>query len=137
MGGQLMSDEPLRAERSLPELLSELTGDMTRLFRDEVELAKEELKQEGRKAGQAGAAFGGAAVIGLLAGVALVLFLGFALDSFLPTWLAFLIVTIVLGAVAAVLGMQGRTKVQEIDPAPEQTIETLKEDAQWLSERRS
>lgn len=132
-----MSDEPLRAERTLPELLSELTGDMTRLFRDEVELAKEELKQEGRKAGQAGAAFGGAAVVGLLAGVALVLFLGFALDSFLPTWLAFLIVTIVLGAVAAVLGMQGRTKVQEIDPAPEQTIETLKEDAQWLSERRS
>jgi F0F1-type ATP synthase assembly protein I len=66
-----------------------------------------------------------------------VLFLGFALDSFLPTWLAFLIVTIVLGAVAAVLGMQGKNKVQDIDPAPEQTIETLKEDAQWLSERRS
>lgn len=129
--------EPLRAERSLPELLSELSGDMTRLFRDEVELAKEELKQEGRKAGKAGAAFGGAAVIGLLAGVAAVLFLGFALDSFLPTWLAFLIVTIVLGAVAAVLGIQGRNKVQEIDPAPEQTIGTLKEDAQWLSERRS
>ena len=132
-----MSDGPLRAERSLPELLSELTGDMTRLFRDEVELAKEELKQEGRKAGQAGAAFGGAAVVGLLAGVALVLFLGFALDSFLPTWLAFLIVTIVLGAIAAVLGMQGKNKVQAIEPAPEQTIETLKEDAQWLSERRS
>jgi F0F1-type ATP synthase assembly protein I len=129
--------EPLRAERSLPELLSELTGDMTRLFRNEVELAKEELKTEGRKAGKAGAAFGGAAVVGLLAGVAAVMFLGFALDSFLPTWLAFLIVTILLGAVAAVLGIQGRNKVQEIDPAPEQTIETLKEDAQWLSERRS
>jgi F0F1-type ATP synthase assembly protein I len=130
-------DEPLRAERSLPELLSELTGDMAQLFRDEVELAKEELKVEGQKVGKAGAAFGGAAVAGLLAGVALVLFLGFALDSFLPTWLAFLIVTIVLGGVAAVLGMQGRNRVQEIDPAPEQTIETLKEDAQWLSERRS
>ncbi len=132
-----MSDEPLRAERSLPELLSELTGDMTRLFRDEVELAKEELKQEGRKAGKAGAAFGGAAVAGLLAGVALVMFLGFLLDTFLPTWAAFLIVTLVLGAVAAALGVQGRNKVQDIDPAPEQTIETLKEDAQWLSERRS
>lgn len=132
-----MSDQPLRAERTLPELLSELTGDMTQLFRDEVELAKEELKQEGRKAGQAGAAFGGAAVVGLLAGFALVLFLGFALDSFLPTWLAFLIVTIALGAIAAVLGMQGKNKVQAIEPAPEQTIETLKEDAQWLSERRS
>lgn len=132
-----MSDRPLRAETSLPQLLSELTGDMTQLFRDEVELAKEELKTEGRKAGQAGAAFGGAAVVALLAGFGLVLTLGFGLDSFLPTWLAFLIVTIVLGAVAAVLGMQGKKKVQEIDPAPEQTIETLKEDAQWLSERRS
>jgi len=131
------SDEPLRAERSLPELLSQLTGDMTRLFRDEVELAKEELKQEGRKAGRAGAAFGGAAVIALLAGVGLVLTLGFGLDSFLPTWLAFLIVTIVLGAIAAVLGIQGKNQAQAIEPAPEETIETLKEDAQWLSERRS
>lgn len=130
-------DEPLRADRSLPELLSELTGDMTRLFRDEVELAKEELKHEGQKAGKAGAAFGGAAVVGLLAGVSLVMFLGFALDSFLPTWLAFLIVTVVLGGIAAVLGMQGKNKMQAVQPAPEQTIETLKEDAQWLSERRS
>jgi len=130
-------DQPLRPDRSLPELLAELTGDMTRLFRDEVELAKEELKQEGQKAGKAGAAFGGAAVVGLLAGVSLVMFLGFALDSFLPTWLAFLIVTILLGAIAAVLGLQGKKKVQEVNPAPEQTIETLKEDAQWLSERRS
>ncbi|HMJ75920.1 MAG TPA: phage holin family protein [Iamia sp.] len=132
-----MSDEPLRAERSLPELLSELTGDMARLFRDEVELAKEELMEEGRKVGKAGAAFGGAAVVALLAGVGLVLTLGFGLDSFLPTWLAFLIVTIVLGAIAAVLGIQGKNQAQAIEPAPEETIETLKEDAQWLSERRS
>jgi F0F1-type ATP synthase assembly protein I len=137
MGGQLMSDQPLQADRSLPELLSQLSGDMTQLFRDEVELAKEELKQEGRKAGKAGAAFGGAAVVGLLAGVGLVLTLGFALDSFLPTWLAFLIVTIVLGVIAAVLGIQGKNRAQAIEPAPEETIETLKEDAQWLSERRS
>jgi F0F1-type ATP synthase assembly protein I len=100
-------------------------------------MAKEELKQEGRKAGRAGAAFGGAAVVALLAGFALVLTLGFGLDSFLPTWLAFLIVTIVLGAVAAVLGIRGKTEVQAIEPAPEETIETLEEDAQWLSERRS
>jgi F0F1-type ATP synthase assembly protein I len=137
MGGKLMSDQPLQADRSLPELLSQLSGDMTRLFRDEVELAKEELKQEGRKAGKAGAAFGGAAVVALLAGVGLVLTLGFALDSFLPTWLAFLIVTIVLGVIAAVLGIQGKNQAQAIEPAPEETIETLKEDAQWLSERRS
>lgn len=133
----MTNNEPLQADRSLPELLSQLTGDLTRLFQDEVELAKEELKAEGQKAGKAGAAFGGAAVVGLLAGFAFVLFLGFALDSFLPTWLAFLIVTILLGVVAAVLGLRGKAQMQEVNPAPEQTIETLKEDAQWLSERRS
>ncbi|HEV7721785.1 MAG TPA: phage holin family protein [Iamia sp.] len=110
---------------------------MTRLFRDEVELAKEQLKEEGRKVGKAGAAFGGAAVVALLAGFGLVLALGFGLDSFMPTWLAFLIVTIVLGVIAAGLGLQGRNQAQAIEPAPEETIETLKEDAQWLSERRS
>lgn len=132
-----MSDEPLRADKSLAELLGELSGDLSHLFRQEVELAKEELKVEGRKAGRAGAAFGGAAVVALLAGIALILTLGYLLDEVLPTWLAFLIVTIVLGAVAAVLAQRGRTEVKALDPAPEQTIQTLKEDAQWLSERRS
>lgn len=133
----MMTDEPVRAERSLGELMGDLTHDVSTLFRDEVALAKEELRQEGRKAGKAGAAFGGAAVVALLAGVALVLTLGFALDTFLPTWVAFLVVTLLLGAVAAVLGMRGKAQAKDIDPAPEQTIETLKEDAQWLSERRS
>jgi len=132
-----MADEPLQADRSLGELLSAMTQDLSTLMRQEVELAREELKEEGRKAGKAGGAFAGAAVVGLLAGVALVMTLGFALDSFLPTWLAFLIVTVLLGAVAAVLAQRGRTEVKQLNPAPEQTIETLKEDAQWLSERRS
>ncbi|HYI61696.1 MAG TPA: phage holin family protein [Acidimicrobiales bacterium] len=132
-----MSDEPLRPERSLPELLGELSQELSTLFRQEVDLAKEELKIEGRKAGRAGAAFGAAAVVALLAGIGLVLTLGFALDEVMPTWLAFLIVTAVLGAAAAVLAQRGRAEAKALDPAPEQTIQTLKEDAQWLSERRS
>jgi F0F1-type ATP synthase assembly protein I len=133
MSGQ----EPLQADRSLSDLLAALTTDLSRLFRDEVELAKEEVKQEGRKATRAGAAFGAAAFVGLLAGVALVMTLGFGLDEAMPTWLAFLIVTVLLGAVAAVLAQRGRTEAKAIDPAPQQTIQTLKEDAQWLSERQS
>jgi F0F1-type ATP synthase assembly protein I len=129
--------EVQRPERSLGELLGELSSDLSLLFRQEVALAKEEVKAEGQKAQRAGIAFGAAAVVGLLAGVALVMTLGFALDSFLPSWLGFLIVTVVLGIVTAVLVKRGQAVVKEIEPVPEKTIETLKEDAQWLSEQRS
>lgn len=132
-----MTNEPLQPDRSLGDLFGDLTRDISTLLRDEVELAKEELRDEGRKAGRAAGLLGGAAVVALLAGVALVMTLGFALDELMPLWLAFLIVTVVLGAIAAALGAKGRAGVQSIEPAPEQTIDTLKEDAQWLSERRS
>ncbi len=89
------------------------------------------------KAGRAGAAFGAAAVVAFFAAFALVLAAGWALAALLPTGLAFLIVGLVLGAVAAVLGVRGREQVRTIKPKPENTIETLKEDAQWLKEQRS
>ncbi len=133
----MMSDRPLRPERSLGELLGEMSQELSTLFRQEVELAREELREEGRKVGRAGSRFGGAAAAALYAGFALVLTLGFLLATFLPEWVAFLVVTLALGAIAAVLGLRGKKEAQAIDPAPEETIETLKEDAQWLSERRS
>jgi F0F1-type ATP synthase assembly protein I len=129
--------EVQRPERSLGELLGELSSDLSLLFRQEVALAKEEIKTEGRKAQRAGIAFGAAAVVGLLAGVALVMTLGFALDQLMPSWLGFLIVTVVLGIVAAVMAKRGQAVAKEIEPMPEKTMETLKEDAQWLSEQRS
>jgi hypothetical protein len=50
----------------------------------------------------------------------------------MDTWLAALIVTVVWGIVAAVLALRGKREVQEASPpAPEQTIETIKEDAEW------
>lgn len=131
--------EPAQPERSLPELLGMMTTDLSTLMRQEVELAREELKEEGRKAGKAGGAFAGAAGAGLLAGVALVMTLGLALGALINDvwWLGFLIVTIILAAVAAVLAQRGRTEIKTLNPTPDQTIETLKEDAEWLSERRS
>ena len=133
----MTDQQPLRPERSLGELLGEMSEELSTLFRQEVELAREELKEEGRKVGRAGSRFGGAAVAALYAGFALVLTLGYLLATFLPEWVGFLVVTLVLGAIAAVLGLRGKKEAQAIQPAPEQTIETLKEDAQWLSERRS
>ena len=129
--------QPAQPDKSLGELFSSLTSDLSTLMRQEVDLAREEVRVEARKAGKAGGAFGGAAVVALLAGVALVMTLGFALDTFMPAWAAFLIVTVVLALVAGVLARQGRARLREVDPKPEKTMQTLKEDAQWLSEQRS
>lgn len=132
-----MSYEPAQPDKSLGELLSDLTSDLSTLMRQEVELAREEVRVEARKASKGVAAFGGAAVVGLLAGAALVLTLGFLLDVALPAWVAFLIVTAVLALVAAVLARHGQARMRTVDPKPDKTIQTLKEDAQWLSEQRS
>ncbi len=129
--------EPKQPERSLGELIGDLGRDLSTLVRQEIELGREEISAEVSKAGRAGAAFGAAAVVAFFAAFALVLAAGWALAALLPTGLAFLIVGLVLGAVAAVLGVRGREQVKTIKPKPENTIETLKEDAQWLKEQRS
>ncbi|MGI8710785.1 MAG: phage holin family protein [Acidimicrobiales bacterium] len=129
--------EPKQPERSLSELVAAMGQDLSTLMRKEVELAKEEMRVEVQKASKAAQGFGGAAGAGLYAGFALVLTLGFVLDVFLFQWLAFLIVTIVLGVLAAVFAKKGQTELKKLNPKPEETITTLKEDAQWLSEQKN
>jgi uncharacterized membrane protein YqjE len=124
--------EDLR-ERPLPELLKQLSEETTRLVHQELELAKAELTQKGRQAGMGAGLFGAAGAIGFLALAALTTCFILALDAVLPAWLAALIVAVVYGVIAAVLALQGRNKVrQATPPVPEQTIETVKEDVQWL-----
>jgi uncharacterized membrane protein YqjE len=119
-------------ERSLPELLKQLSEETTRLVRQELELAKAELAEKGKQAGIGAGLFGGAAVVGLLGAGALTACFILALNAVMPAWLAALLVAVVYGAVAAVLALRGRAKVkQAVPPVPEQTIETVKEDVQW------
>jgi len=132
-----LSVEPAQPERSLGELFGDMTRDFSTLIRKEVELAKTELKEEATTAGKAGAMLGGAAVVGLVAFIILSMTLAFALDTFLWRWLSFLIVTVVLAAVAGILASIGKKKLAAVNPTPEMTVQTLKEDAQWLNEQRS
>jgi hypothetical protein len=129
--------EPKQPDKSLSELLGDMTSDLSTLMHKELELAKEEMRIEVDKASKAGQAFGVAAGVGLYAGFALTITLGLVLDVFLPAWAAFLIVTVVFAAVAAVFASRGQKQVKQIDPKPEATIQTLQEDAQWLSEQRN
>ena len=123
-------------ERSVGELLQQLSQETTTLVRQELELAKAELTEKGKEAGKGAGMFGGAGLLGLLAAVALTLCFIAALDTFMKTWLAALIVAVVYGAIAGVLALQGRERVNRATPpVPEQTIDSTKEDVAWAKTR--
>jgi uncharacterized membrane protein YqjE len=119
-------------ERPIGELLKDLASEMTTLMRQEIDLAKAEFAEKGRKAGPGFGMWGAAGVVALLALGALTAFFILALDGVMPNWLAALVVAAAYGAIAAVLYLTGKQRVEEAGPAkPEQTIETLKEDVEW------
>jgi hypothetical protein len=129
------SDEGLR-DQSLGELFGKLSTELSTLIRQELELAKAELTQKGKEAGKGAGFLGGAGVVGLLAAGALTAAIIAALDLAMATWLAALIVAIVYGAVAAVLALRGKERVQHATPpVPEQTVDTVKEDVAWAKTR--
>ncbi|MET9801146.1 phage holin family protein [Streptomyces sp. NPDC006368] len=120
------SDDP-----SIGDLLSEISTDLSQLVRDEIELAKAEIKQESVKAGKAVGMLGGAGYAGHLAVLLGSLTLIFALANVMDIAWAALIVTVVWAVVAAVLYTTGRKRLRTVNLKPEQTMESLKEDAQW------
>jgi hypothetical protein len=120
------------AETSVGELIGNISDDLTRLFRQEVELAKAELRQEAAKAGKAAGMLGGAGFAGYLAVVLLSFGLVFALGNVMDLGWAALIVAAIWGVIGAVLYANGRKKLKTVDPVPHRTVDTIKEDAQWL-----
>lgn len=127
--------EDLR-DQSFGDLFKQLSEQTSTLVRQEVELARTELKQKGRSAGVGAGLIAAGGVLGLGAFGALTALLIVLLALWVDAWLACLIVTAVYGAGAAMLAMAGKRKVQAAaPPVPEQTIETLKEDVQWARTR--
>ena len=119
-------------DRSLGELLKQLSQETTRLVHQELELAKAELQQKGKQAGAGAGMFGGAGAIGLAALGALTACFILALNAVMPAWLAALLVAVVYGIIAFVLVKQGQARMKRATPpVPEQTIETVKEDVEW------
>src|SRR3954454_20954692 len=131
-----MSDRhPTAAPHTLPmnELLKQLSEQNTRLVHLEIELAKVELREKGKKTGISAGMFSGAGVFGLYAVGALSATIILALATFLPGWVAALIVTVIYGAIAGVLALRGKSKVNQAGPPlPEQADATTKEDVRWV-----
>jgi uncharacterized membrane protein YqjE len=119
-------------ERPVGELLKQLANETTTLVRQELELAKAEMREKAGKAGPGVGLWGAAGATALLALGSLTAFLILVLDGAMPNWLAALVVGLVYAAIAGLLYASGKSKVAEAgSPVPEQTVETLKEDVQW------
>jgi uncharacterized membrane protein YqjE len=119
-------------EQPMGELFKQLSEDVSVLVRQELKLAQAEMTEKGKKAAVGVGMFGAAGIAGLLALGTLTVCLIAALSTGMEVWVAALIVTVLYAAVAGVLALTGKSRVTEATPAvPEQTIETVKEDAQW------
>jgi len=128
---------PLRQDDSGPDgsigqLIGEISDDLTRLFRQEVALAKAEVREEATKAGKAGALLGAAGFAGYLTVVLLSLAVVFALGNVMDLGWAALIVAVVWAIAGIVLYQAGRARLRTVSPVPNRTVETLKEDARWM-----
>ncbi len=124
-----------KQDRSIGELFSELANETSHLIRQEIALAKVELTQKANSVGRnvgflvLGGAVAYAALLALLAAIIILL------ANVMPWWVAALIVAVLVGIIAGVLVSKALTALRKTDVAPRQTVETLKEDAQWAKQQ--
>jgi hypothetical protein len=125
-----------RDDRSLGELFSDLAREITTLVRQEATLAKAELGEKASRVGTnlaslaAGGAIAYAGLLGILAAIIVLL-----AEAGLAWWASALLVGVVVAAIGGFLVMKGINSLKEMDLAPRQTLESLKEDAQWAREQ--
>jgi Putative Actinobacterial Holin-X, holin superfamily III len=112
---------------SVGTLIGEVTKDLSTLMRQELELAKAEIKVEAKKAGQGAGMFGAAGFAGYMVLMFLSFALWWALANVMDVGLAALIVAILWGVIGAVAFVMGRKKFQQVNPKPERTVETLQQ----------
>jgi uncharacterized membrane protein YqjE len=126
---------PDKQDRSIGELFSELASETGLLIRQEIALAKVELTEKashvGRNVGYLvlGGAVAYAALLALLAAIIILL------ANVMPWWVAALAMAVLVGIVAGVLISKALAALKKTEVAPRQTVETLKEDAQWAKQQ--
>jgi uncharacterized membrane protein YqjE len=128
---------PTAPDRSLGELFSTMTSELATLVHQEIELAKVETKEELSQAVKAGGMLAGGVFTAHMAWLFGSLALAWLLDQWLNRAFGFLVVGVLYAVVAVVFLTAGKTRMKQLDPVPRQTVETLKEDAQWTKAQKS
>lgn len=121
--------------KPLGDLFSDLAGEMSELVRKEVALAKLEVGQKARHVGKnvgylvVGGAVAYAAMLAIIAGIIMLM------DKVMPNWGAAFVVGVVVGIIGWLLIGKARAALQATDVTPQQTVESLKEDAAWVKQQ--
>lgn len=124
------------SDRSVADLLKQLSDQTATLVREELELARVELTAKGKQAGLGAGMFGAAGMLGLFALGALTAAAILALSLAVAGWLSALIVAAVYGILAGGLALTGKGRVSRgVPPTPDQTVETVREDVAYTKER--
>lgn len=126
-----------KEERSLGDLFSELAAETGTLVRQEVALAQVEITGKATRVGKqvgylaVGGAIGYAAMLAIMAGIII------GLSNFIPAWIAALLVGAVVGATSYFLISSALERLKNTNLTPEESVESIKEDAQWLKNQLS
>ena len=133
MSGTYADEQATRTERpevhgrSVGELIGEVSNDLSSLMRQELALAKAEIKAEATKTGKAAGMLGGAGFAGYMVALFVSIALWWTLANGMDEGWAALIVAAVWAVVGAVLYLMGRARLKDVHPKPERTVQTLKE----------
>jgi len=124
-----------QGERSFSDVLQDFIGNVQNIIRSEIQLAKTEVKEETSKAAKASAVIAIGAVLGLYSIGFLLLTLVRGLENVTAPWLATLIVAVLVGVVAFIAISVGRTRMKQVHPTPDKTIQTVKENVEWAKDQ--
>jgi uncharacterized membrane protein YqjE len=123
------------SDRSFTEVFQDIVRNIQDILRSEIRLAKTEMREEVVKAKSAGTLIGGGAVAGLFAVLFLLLAIVYGLTRVMPDWAAALVVAVVLGVVSAGALSSGTRQFKHLHPAPDKTMDSLKENVEWAKQQ--
>ncbi len=135
MADRVVRPAEIRDTRSLGEIVQDILRDVQNVVRSEFRLARVEMTEKARRAGKAGGLLGAAALCGLFAVACLVVTCIAALALAMPVWLAALLMAVFLGCIAGACYAGGRSRLRHVQPVPQQTVQSVKENIEWARQR--
>jgi hypothetical protein len=134
-----MDPQVVHHDESIGGLVRGILTDLRTLIREEIALARVEIREQAGKARAAAMSFGIAAAALLFGGTFLLVALATGIAELLdlPVWVGFLIVAVLLSAIGLVMLSSGRRQMRTFHAVPEETVSTLKENSEWIAKRLS
>jgi hypothetical protein len=134
-----MDPQVVHHDESIGGLIRGILTDLRTLIREEIALARVEIREQAGKARAAAMSFGVAAAALLFGGTFLLIALATGIAELLdlPVWVGFLIVAVLLSMIGLVMLASGRKQLRTFHAVPEETVSTLKENSEWIAKRLS